>query len=318
MAEKKSRWGKKKESKEPAAPPVLPVRKIDYELPDAICMQVENYYTIAECERYLHMLKDVLDWRRQRVEVGGFDTGRANVVEPRLTLFMSDPGIFYEYSGRENEGVDWHPVVLEIKAKAERALVEECGQPPVVFNSVQLNRYDNPKHALGFHADNEPDLVKGEAIASVSFGATRDFVILDRGDPDNRRWTVPLGDGAFMVMGGNMQNRYLHGVPASKMGDAGGLRINLTFRVIIPRERDCGPAARSQARREAEEATAWAASAAHGQAAESGADRPVDWSTQRPWERPEQTGDRGRFRQTGGRGRGQPGPKDLLRDVSKV
>jgi len=216
---------------------------VDYELADAICLAVENYFTIAECERYLQFLKDGLDWRKQRVEVGGLHGPTATVQEPRLTLFMSDPGICYEYSGRENAGIDWHPCVLEIKEKAERALVEECKHPPVKFNCVQMNRYDTQRHSLGFHADNEPDLAKGAPIASVSFGATRDFVILDRDDAENRRWTVPLQDGTFFLMGGNMQQRYLHGVPA---GGDGGLRINLTFRVVIPRERGQGIAQRSR------------------------------------------------------------------------
>lgn len=277
MTEKKSRWGKKKDSSQPQASPVLPKRRIPYEIPDAICMNVENYYIVAECERYLEVLKNELDWKKQRVEVGNIHGDRANVAEPRLTLFMSDPGIFYEYSGRENEGVEWHPAILEIKEKAERAIVEECGLPPVVFNAVQLNRYEGPRHALGFHADNEPDLAKGEPIASVSFGATRDFVILDREDPENRRWVVPLRDGAFFVMGGNMQSRYLHGVPA---GGEGGLRINLTFRVVIPRERGRGPAAQSRAAAvpgEEEEHPADATSAARGRGEARPADQERRW-----------------------------------------
>eukprot|EP00971_Amphidinium_carterae_P022904 451881-Amphidinium_carterae.1 len=39
---------------------------------------------------------------------------------------MSDPGLSYAYSGRDNVGVEWHAAVLEIKAKAEKA-VAECG-----------------------------------------------------------------------------------------------------------------------------------------------------------------------------------------------
>jgi len=84
----------------------------------------------------------------------------------------------------------------------------------------------------GFHADNEPDLVVGAPIASVSFGATRNFVIKDKENDDNR-WVVPLADGSFMCMGGSMQQRYLHAVPA---GGSGGVRLNLTFRVCIPRK----------------------------------------------------------------------------------
>merc|ERR1719433_1452782 len=159
---------------------VLPRRERTLDLPDALCMLVENYFTIAECERFTEVLQTKIDWRRQQVAVGRRDGDpEAIVAEPRLTLFMSDPGICYEYSGRENIGEGWHPSVLELKERAERA-VQELGQPAVVFNSVQLNRYNGPRHTLGMHADDEPDLLRGAPIVSVSFGCTREFRILRR------------------------------------------------------------------------------------------------------------------------------------------
>eukprot|EP00932_Pfiesteria_piscicida_P021486 SRR837773.8274.p2 GENE.SRR837773.8274~~SRR837773.8274.p2 ORF type:complete len:132 (-),score=6.46 SRR837773.8274:89-430(-) len=63
---------------------------------------------------------------------------------------------------------------------------------------------------------------------------------------NSRKWIIPLSDGSLLLMGGSMQARYVHGVPPG--GDA-GLRINLTFRVCIPRERFTGP--RASARRSA-------------------------------------------------------------------
>lgn len=176
------------------------------------------------------MLQTELDWRKQQIAVGKRDRDpEAIVAEPRLTLFMSDPGICYEYSGRENVGEGWHPVVLEIKQKAERSL-QELGQPPVVFNSAQLNRYNGPRHTLGMHADDEPDLLKGAPIVSVSFGCTREFRIQRRDSGEAH--TLELPDGSLLLMGGAMQSHYLHGVPP---GGQTGLRFNLTFRVCVPR-----------------------------------------------------------------------------------
>ncbi|CAE7876425.1 Alkbh2, partial [Symbiodinium necroappetens] len=138
---------------------------------------LENYFTVEECERYFKVLTNDIDWRHQQITVTSQESGdRVTGDEPRRTLFMSDPGICYEYSGRENVGQQWHPAVLEIKKKAEEGLAE-CGLPQVVFNSAQMNRYDFPRHTLGMHADNEPDLDRDSPIVSVSFGATRDFVI---------------------------------------------------------------------------------------------------------------------------------------------
>lgn len=248
----KGRWGKKESKPESKAAPVLPVRRTDHELADAVCVQIENYYTIEECDRYKEALLNSLDWKKQEITVSKLDGRLIEGIEPRLTLFMSDPGIRYEYSGRDNEGAEWHPAVLEIKEKAERAVVD-CGLPRANFNSVQLNRYDGPRHSLGMHADNEPDLVRGAPIASVTFGASREFRIMRR-DDESKNWMLNLADGCFLLMAGDMQTHYLHGVPP---GGEHSVRINLTFRVCHPRD---------EARTEAIAASI----AAKGEAAEKG------------------------------------------------
>lgn len=227
----KGRWGKKDSKAETKVAQVLPVRRTDLELQDAVCVQIENYYTIEECERYMEVLQNGLDWKKQDITVSKLDGRLIEGIEPRLTLFMADRGVRYEYSGRDNEGVEWHPAILEIKEKAERALVE-CGLPRIAFNSVQLNRYDGPRHSLGMHADNEPDLVRGAPIASVTFGASREFRIMRR-DDESKNWVLNLADGCFLLMGGDMQTHYLHGVPP---GGEKSVRINLTFRLCHPRD----------------------------------------------------------------------------------
>lgn len=242
----KSRWGRKErdgtraQPSEPGPSPVLPRREscLPLKEPDCSCILIENYFTIAECTRFLGLLTNELDWKKQEVtlqHIQGSKGDGKTVGEPRMTLFMSDPGICYAYSGRDNEGVGWTPWMLEIKEKAEKAL-QECGVPPVVFNSVQMNRYNQPRHTLGLHMDNEPDLLKLAPIASVSFGAPREFVIQNGAKPDES-YTLELSDGSFCLMAGKMQMKYLHGIPVG----ASGLRFNLTFRVCIPRNGDRPP-----------------------------------------------------------------------------
>eukprot|EP00927_Polykrikos_kofoidii_P066779 TRINITY_DN62340_c0_g1_i1.p2 TRINITY_DN62340_c0_g1~~TRINITY_DN62340_c0_g1_i1.p2 ORF type:complete len:355 (+),score=59.92 TRINITY_DN62340_c0_g1_i1:41-1105(+) len=256
------RWGRKDKDGSrvvaedtPAVVPVLPVRRRDLNLPQAVCVLFENYFKIEESQRYMEVLRHDFDWRRREVTLNHISTDKKTVDEPRMTMFMADPGICYYYSGRDNVGMPWHPAILEIKAKAE-AGVEECGLPATSFNCVQMNRYDSPRHSLGMHADNEADLVRGAPIASVSFGCTRDFRILRKGGDERSAITLELCDGAFMVMGGDMQEHYLHGVPMG--GDKGqaGLRFNLTFRICHRRQTEDGiqgppPALTSQAEREA-------------------------------------------------------------------
>mmetsp|Transcript_54231 Transcript_54231/g.129234 ORF Transcript_54231/g.129234 Transcript_54231/m.129234 type:complete len:328 (-) Transcript_54231:109-1092(-) len=233
----KGRWGGKKEKAAEGdaagstVRPTLPMRESRIDLSEMDCTSIlrENYFTIAECERYMKVLTDDIDWQRKEVTLAKVPGDNKTVVEPRMTLFMSDPGLCYAYSGRDNVGVEWHEVLLEIKAKAERA-VAECGAGQITFNSVQMNRYNHPRHTLGLHMDNEPDLEKGAPIASVSFGAPREFVI-QHGRKKSEVHKVYLADGSFFVMAGAMQEKYLHGVPEG----ASGLRFNLTFRKCIPR-----------------------------------------------------------------------------------
>eukprot|EP00929_Paragymnodinium_shiwhaense_P114997 TRINITY_DN83573_c0_g1_i1.p1 TRINITY_DN83573_c0_g1~~TRINITY_DN83573_c0_g1_i1.p1 ORF type:complete len:314 (-),score=52.04 TRINITY_DN83573_c0_g1_i1:91-1032(-) len=235
----KGRWGRKDKDgnrvepaeAKPAALPSLPVRKHDFELRDAVCVLIENFFDIGECQKYLNVLMNEVDWKRQDVTLEHIAGANKTVAEPRRTIFMSDPGICYWYSGRDNVGAEWHPTVFEIKTRAERALVEECGMPPVVFNSVHLNRYDHPRHSLGMHADNEPDLVRDAPIVSISFGCARDFCILRRGNHADSALNVSLRDGSFLLMGGEMQQHYLHGIPVGGEKGQKGTRVNLTFRV---------------------------------------------------------------------------------------
>lgn len=251
----KGRW-KLTEKKEdvPAAPkglPVLPVHRENVDLPDAICVHLVNYFTLAECERYREILNSEIDWKRQEITLNRIPGDNKTVTEPRLTTFMSDPGICYEYSKRVNEGVGWHPAILEIKKKAERAL-EEHGllgleaRSRAKFNSAQMNRYDGSRSALGMHCDNEPDLLPGAPILSVSFGATRTFRV-QRKDNEKFVHDIDLFDGSFLLMAGDMQDKYLHGVPAG--GEKDQVRFNITFRCCIPRS-DMKPDATSDGRAE--------------------------------------------------------------------
>merc|ERR1712023_141485 len=85
------------------------------------------------------------------------------------------------------------------------------------------------------------DLVRDAPIASVSFGCAREFRILRKGHTDDSALDVDLRDGSFLLMGGEMQKHYLHGIPMGGEKGQKGVRINLTFRICHPR-RNAAPA----------------------------------------------------------------------------
>jgi alkylated DNA repair dioxygenase AlkB len=82
---------------------------------------------------------------------------------------------------------------------------------------------------MGWHSDDERSLGKDSAIASVSLGAERKFLLRHK----QTKETVPvmLEDGSLLVMKGTTQTHWQHSIPKSKR--VVNPRINLTFRTIV-------------------------------------------------------------------------------------
>ena len=80
---------------------------------------------------------------------------------------------------------------------------------------------------MGWHRDNEPE-IDAACIASVSFAASRDFVIRNR--TTKQKWLVPLHHGDLLVME-HLQDVYEHALP--KRLRVGQPRVNLTLRRIL-------------------------------------------------------------------------------------
>jgi alkylated DNA repair dioxygenase AlkB len=81
---------------------------------------------------------------------------------------------------------------------------------------------------MGMHSDDEPELGEEPAIASLSFGATRTFILRHKATKETLK--LPLGDGSLLFMAGALQTHWLHGI--NKSSRPIGARINLTFRKI--------------------------------------------------------------------------------------
>jgi alkylated DNA repair dioxygenase AlkB len=96
---------------------------------------------------------------------------------------------------------------------------------------VLVNRYENEKESVGWHADNEPEIPHEHPIASLSLGATRNFEMRKGGGPVQ---TIELEHGSLLVMGPGMQREWKHQVPKTK--NPCGLRVNLTFRWMVSQE----------------------------------------------------------------------------------
>ena len=154
------------------------------------------------------------DWQSQSITLWG-----KQFLQPRLTAWYGDAD--YTNSGITMRAVPFTPLLAQIKQAVEMA----SGR---VFNSVLLNYYRNERDSMGMHSDNEAELGPEPAIASVSFGSTRTFIL--RHKRSKRTVKLDLTDGSLLLMAGATQSNWSHGI--NKETRAKGPRINLTFRFI--------------------------------------------------------------------------------------
>jgi alkylated DNA repair dioxygenase AlkB len=162
----------------------------------------------------MRRLLDETDWRAEEIQVWC-----KLHLQPRLSAWHGEAS--YRYSGKTFHPLPFTPLQLHIKQAVERATGRQ-------FNSVLLNYYRNERDSMGFHADDERELGPDPAVASVSFGDPRTFILKHRRLPKTVK--LALGDGCLLLMAGALQRHWLHGI--NKERTARGPRINLTFRQI--------------------------------------------------------------------------------------
>ena len=156
-------------------------------------------------------------WKQDAIRLYG-----KTIPLPRLTSWYGDEGKAYMYSGILSTPNTWNKGLLYLKTEIEKVAQMQ-------FNSVLLNWYRNGEDYLNWHTDNEPELGENPTIASVNFGATRDFQIRQMSD-HSMKFTVPLQHGSLLIMSGEMQHYWEHAVPKRKKVTSS--RFNLTFRNI--------------------------------------------------------------------------------------
>jgi alkylated DNA repair dioxygenase AlkB len=168
---------------------------------------------------------------------------------------QGDPGTSYSYSKTETRSSigGWTEPVLSIKRKIE-ALGEQVHLTKTGWlsvpncpglNYVLINRYPEAKSGMGFHADSKRGIFLrpsdgGMYIASVSFGATRRFVLkrLEKAPSGpkvtKKKIELLLEPGDLLIMDGRTQDYWAHSVSHGRVAAAEqGVRFNLTFRMML-------------------------------------------------------------------------------------
>ena len=161
-----------------------------------------------------------LAWRQEPIVLFG-----KKMLQPRLLAWYGDPEAVYRYSGVRHEPLPWAPPLAGLRRRVEAITGAR-------FNSVLANFYRDHRDSMGLHADDEPELGPRPVIASLSLGEERVFRLKHRHRKDIKPVRLPLRDGSLLVMAGDTQANWKHGIP--KQARPCGPRINLTFRQVFP------------------------------------------------------------------------------------
>ncbi|MEM9533365.1 MAG: alpha-ketoglutarate-dependent dioxygenase AlkB [Pseudomonadota bacterium] len=175
----------------------------------------------ALADQWFSGLNDELAWHQEQLRLYG-----RWVKVPREVAWHGDAGATYRYSGKTHNPEPWTATLAEIRSW----LTALTGHP---VNSVLGNRYRDGQDAMGWHADNEPELGPEPAIVSLNLGATR-RMRFRRTDQRRDTFHLDLPGGSVLVMSGPTQQHWQHCITRTAKPVAP--RINLTFRLVRGRD----------------------------------------------------------------------------------
>lgn len=164
-------------------------------------------------EKLLHKV----EWRNDEAVIFG-----KHIITKRKVAWYGDKDFAYTYSNTTKQALPWTTDLLELKHLIEKLSGSK-------FNSCLLNLYHDGNEGMSWHSDNERSLGKDTAIASVSFGAERKFMLKHK--QTKQTVSLILENGSLLIMKGKTQTNWLHCLPKTKRVSAP--RVNLTFRSFV-------------------------------------------------------------------------------------
>ena len=165
-----------------------------------------------------------LGWETWPWQQGSVILFGKEIPEPRRSFFQADPGLAYTYAKRRLTGQGWLPELDDLRCRVNQALGTR-------FNSVLVNAYRDGRDYMGYHQDHEPELGPHPHVASISLGASRDFLFKAVSNPKEVH-RLHLQNGSLLHMIPPCQRTFKHALP--KRLKCFSPRINLTFRELMP------------------------------------------------------------------------------------
>ncbi len=149
-----------------------------------------------------------------------YENAGAPVELPRLTVNYGERS--YDYSGLVFTPLPWTPLLASLRERVEAVTQAR-------FNALIVQLYRDGRDCVNWHADDSPGVGEDPLIASLSFGATRRFMVR-RKDTRTAALELELHAGDLLVMRGDLQHTHQHRVPREP--GVAAPRVNLTFRTL--------------------------------------------------------------------------------------
>lgn len=173
-------------------------------------LYIPEFYPKDEADKIIDNLMN-LDWLR-------VDN------TPRMEYYCNAKEVPYTYGRgrgiREYKPQPFSEEITKIRKNLERLF--KCDLE-VCF----LNRYENQRDHLGWHADDSPEMDDDRPIIIVTFGVEREIWFKEQEGSDHIE-KLTLGHGSVCVMPAHFQENHFHRIPKASFNC--GRRISLTFR----------------------------------------------------------------------------------------
>lgn len=187
------------------------------DMPGADVTYYPNWLSHKHAKHLMDYFIANLQWQQPSITL----YGKQHLI-PRLQAWYGDENTAYEYSKLVMQPLQWDTRLEKLKQACER----QCNTK---FNSALANWYRSGSDSMGMHADNEPELGSQPIIASVSLGQTRRFSFKHLHTKQSQK--IGLEHGSLLVMKGDTQQNWHHGINKSKTQL--GPRLNFTFRFVV-------------------------------------------------------------------------------------
>lgn len=168
----------------------------------------------TESNFFFHQLIHSVPWENDEA----FLFGKHHVLNRKMALF-SKKSLTYTYSGSKKKAHPWTPILTQLE-------VLVLSHVEVEFNTCLINFYPTGSDKMGYHADDEKEIIPHSTIASISLGPNRFFDFKHNYTAEKVR--ILLENGSLLTMENEIQLYWKHQLPIMKK--VVHPRINLTFR----------------------------------------------------------------------------------------